>query len=98
MKLQIDTVNKTIKVEGNVNLNELFEGLKKLLPEEEWKGFTLESGNIIEWINPITIPIIPYYPTNPYVWPPYYPWTTSPIVTCADNSYTLTAGTYNIQI
>jgi hypothetical protein len=98
MKLQIDTTNKTIKVEGNINLKELFDGLKRLLPEGEWEKFTLESNTIIEWINPITIPYVPYIPTVPTT--PWNPWWQSPIVTCQGSSgtYTLNDGVYNVSI
>jgi hypothetical protein len=106
MKLQLDTVGKTIKVEGVVNLKELYDALQKLLPQEEWEGFTLESNTTITWINPITInPWI--YPINPY------PWWGSPIITCGTAqggsggntltssgsvNYALNQGIYNIQI
>ena len=106
MKLQLDTTNKTIKVEGSVNLNELFEALKKLLPQGEWKEFTLEANTTITWVNPITIQ--PWgYPYNPY------PWWGSPIITygggtqrvspysgsTTDNvQYALNEGIYNIQV
>ena len=105
MKLQLDTTNKTIKVEGLVNLNELFEALKKLLPQGEWKEFSLEANTTIVWTNPITI--------QPWVYPylPAYPWWGSPIVTygtsktaiydgnSSDNvQYSLNQGVYNVQV
>jgi hypothetical protein len=107
MKIQLDTTAKTIKVEGSVNLNELYEALKKLLPQGEWKDFILEANTSITWINPITIQ--PYiYPYNPY------PWWGSPVVYCGgtsqgnlmgntltaagEPSYVLNQGIYNIQI
>lgn len=97
MKLQIDTVAKTIKVEGDINLAELFDGLKRLLPEDEWKKFTLEANTIIEWINPITIPYSP--PVYPY-YPRPFPWWDSPIITCGNNkdTYTLHNGMYCVEI
>lgn len=68
MKLQLDTQNKTVKIEGTVNLEELFETLKRFLPKGEWKQFSLEANTTIEWVNPITVPYYPYYPLNPYPW------------------------------
>ena len=106
MKIQLDTTGKTIKVEGSVNLNELFEALKKLLPQGEWKEFTLEANTTITWVNPITI--------QPYVYPYHpYPWWGSPVITCGtaqggynngvltttgNATYTLNEGVYNIQV
>ena len=74
MKIQIDTKEKTIKVEETVNLGELCKVLDKLLPKE-WKSYSLQSGSIIFWSNPIPwvyinpmpiIPLQPYYSTPPY--------------------------------
>ena len=88
MKLQLDTINKTVKVEGSVNLEALFETLQKLLPQGEWKTFSLEVNATIEWINPITITYYPTVPYNPYPW-----WTPNyPIITygtSAQPHYTL---------
>lgn len=74
MKLQLDTTAKTIKVEGIVNLNELFIALRKLLPEGLWKKFSLESNTTIVWTTPVTVH--PFYP--------YFPWWTPipAIITC----------------
>ena len=93
MKLQIDTTAKTIRVEGTVNLKDLYDALEKLLPRKEWEFFSLEANTTIVWTNPITI-IEPYrylYPQQPY-------WYSSPIVTCdTSGGYTLNSGVYNIQ-
>jgi len=51
MRLQLDTTNKTIKIEKPVNLGELTKELEKLLP-------TVHT--ITYWGNPITIE--PYKP------------------------------------
>lgn len=105
MKLQLDTTAKTIKVEGTVNLNELFIALKKLLPEGLWKKFSIESNTTIIWTNPVTVH--PFYP--------YYPWwapqpsiiysagqgnSLSPCdtLTSGEVTYSLNQGTYNIEI
>jgi len=60
MKLQIDTENKTIKVDENVLLEDLVKVLNKLLPKE-WKNYTLETNSTWYWYNPI-----PYYPSQPW--------------------------------
>lgn len=74
MKIQIDTIEKTIKIEEKVNLGELFSYMEQLFPDLKWREFNLEVGTIINWINPITLPQYPYpQPTDPY-----YPW----IITC----------------
>jgi len=91
MKLQLDTKEKTIKVEGKVNLNELFEALEKLLPQGAWKEFVLESNTEIVWRDPIYIP----YPTYRYS----YPWWQQPIVTYETGTPpSLLEGTYCVQI
>ena len=60
MKLQIDTENKTIKVDENVLFSDLVKVLNKLLPKE-WKNYTLETNSTWYWYNPI-----PYYPSQPW--------------------------------
>jgi len=65
MKIQLDTKNKTIKVEENVNLGEFITKVKLLLGKD-YENFTLEIGAITYWYNPITwTPSYPYY-ENPY--------------------------------
>lgn len=76
MKIQLDTTLKIIKIEESVNLNDLFEMLNKILPNDEWKTFKIETNTTIEWrSNPIIIDR--YYPRR-YVWPW---WETQPTVT-----------------
>ena len=88
MKIQIDTENKIIKVEGKVNLNEFFKVLKNLFPKNEWKEFEFETNTVIQnWAAPYGSPIIVRSPYFPY--PPYY----SPIA-YADND---TGTIYNIE-
>jgi hypothetical protein len=80
MKIQLDTTNKTIKVEGFILLGEFIDKIKVILPKKEWKTFILIPDVIISnWINPIIIPwSIPVVPVYPYTTPvyPYYPWIT----------------------
>ena len=69
MKLQIDTDNKTIKIERDINLDELFKNLKKLFPDNTWKEYKLETNApITYWSNPI------YVQNYPVVNPVVYPW------------------------
>jgi len=106
MRIQLDTTKKTITIEENVNLHDLYEELNSLLPGGLWREFTLKVEKIREWNNPITVtpttPINPFAPlepnpspyTNPY--PPSYPqiwYTTS---TDNTNNITLSSGVYNI--
>ena len=66
MKVQLDTVNKTIKVEENINLDEFITKVKLLLGKD-YKSFTLQTGTITYWYNPIT-----WTPYNPYYQDPSY--------------------------
>lgn len=65
MRIQLDTSEKTIKVEGTVPFKELIDTLKKLLPDKEWEKYTLESNTTIHnWSYPIYIE----------KWRDPYPW------------------------
>lgn len=81
MRIQLDTTNKTVKVEKNVMLSELIDTLKKLLPDGEWKNFELETSTTINWERPIIV--------NPYRYVPSYPWYNG---TTLNNN-----GVYNIE-
>lgn len=76
MKLQLDTINKTITIEESINLDDFVTNLEELLPDGRWKEFTLLIAPIINW-NPNPI-IIDRYPV---IQPPSYPWNT-PVITC----------------
>lgn len=70
MKIQLDTVAKTIKIEENILLGEFIDKLKIILPKKEWRNFTLIPEVLKDWFNPIVIPypgdyIIPTYPNQP---------------------------------
>ena len=102
MKIQLDTTNKTIKIEENIKVSKLIATLKKLLPED-WKDFTLETHTIINnWGSPYIIKEYPVYP-QPYY--PNYPWycsstkdntfSMSSNQTTAD--YSLKSGVYNVE-
>ncbi len=101
MKIQIDTIAKKVSLEESVNLKELIEMLSKLLPDDLWKEFTLETHTVINWTSPV---IIKEYPNWPYMQPynpnpwinPITPW----ITYCTDgntSSYQLNNGTYQID-
>lgn len=56
MKIQLDTTAKTIKIEEDVKFSKLIETLKRLLPNNEWKEFTLETHTVINhWNNPYVV-------------------------------------------
>ncbi len=72
MKLQIDTQNKSIKIEEKVNLKEFFETIDKLFHNLGWKEYSIENTVIWNWSDPIIIEkhVPPY---NPWPWnQPYY--------------------------
>ena len=109
MKIQLDTENKTLKLEKEVVLSNLIETLEKLLPNGEWKEFTLETNTVIHhWSNPVVIPSVIPYPAPPSP-RPSWPWYSSPRlesnlhpaddkVRAGMNSHTmLNKGVYNIQ-
>lgn len=94
MKIQLDTDNKIIKLEQDVNLGEFYDLLPHLLPNDLWREFKLEMQIINNFNSPIIIkeyipsnplfplsPTVPTYPTYPkYPYYPSFPW-----ITC-DNS------------
>ena len=76
MKLQLDTVGKTITLESNVQLSELVKHLDKLLPKDSpfghWKEFYLQTNTVINnWANPIYVQPTLY----PYWWQQPAPFT-----------------------
>ena len=94
MKIQLDTTNKTIKVESNVKLSDLVETLDKLLPNNEWKEFELQTNvTISSWTEPIIV--------ERYKPEPVYPWyCRKPQITNYGTNlcnHHLKAGTYNIE-
>ena len=105
MKIQLDTIKKTIKLDEDVKFSTLIETLNKILPKGEWKKFTLETNTVFQgWTNPI---IIKEYPTYPQY--PTYPWWGGTYCSSQGKSlsmqssqkiadYSLKEGTYNIEI
>lgn len=72
MKIQLDTTNKTITIEEDVNLHDFYESLNSILPDGKWREFTLKVSKITEWIDPTVIrpqqpnPYGPVITPNPY--------------------------------
>lgn len=100
MKLQLDTKNKTIKVEENVNVEEFYNVISKMFPNDLWKQFTLETNTVINYSPWITWTYKnPYYPgdtISPYPW---YTYTSeeSGITTVPLAVGDLEEGVYNIN-
>ena len=93
MKIQIDTTNKTIKLDSKVELKELIETLDKLFPRQEWKEFTLESSVVFNnWNTPIIIE------NNNYPVTPNYPWYSDGSTTGINPNVLLCSGTYNVEV
>ena len=46
MKIQLDTINKTITIEEDTNLHDFYEQLNSLLPNGLWREFTLKVNKI----------------------------------------------------
>lgn len=70
MKLQIDTINKTITVLSQTPILEVINFLK----ENKWEDWSIEPENKVEWKIPVS-PVFPYIQkVDPYC-PPF-------IITC----------------
>lgn len=100
MKIQLDTKNKTIKLESDEKLQDIVDTLERLLPKGEWKKFTLETNVVINhWSNPI---VIREYPRRDWDWH-RSPWicTTSGSTELGNNNlkanYSLNDGVFNIE-
>lgn len=88
MKIQLDTINKTITIEEDVNLHDFYEQINAILPDGRWREFTLKVSKIVEWREPITI-TTPQQPINPYDTPTTNPSPYGPFwyetITCSSN-------------
>ena len=91
-----------IKVEEIVNLGELTEILERLLPNDEWKDFKLDTQTQINWTtNPIIIKEQPYQPYNPIPWweQPWITYGTDSINVSGEvSNYSLKSGVFNIEV
>jgi len=90
MRIQIDTVLRTIKIEEKTNLGELIKSLEVMFPNDLWKQFDLEVTVINTWTNPIVIKGYPYNPYVPYTSPDLPWWHQQPIITCDTNTVNTT--------
>jgi hypothetical protein len=82
MKFTIDTVAKTIEVEGSANLADLTESLKKYLGDD-YTDYVIKDNAVTKWY-----PYYPSYPAYP-VWP-----LVNPTITYLGASQ---QGTYTLQ-
>lgn len=100
MKLQLDTTKKTIKLEEDIKLSLLIDTIKKLLPNNEWKQFTLQTNTTIGyWNSPVIIKEYPSYPQYP--WYVKYNSTTGESlknIGLHNEMMSLKAGVYNVEI
>ena len=67
MKFEIDTENKTIKLQEDVKLSDLVQELKGLL-DKDWENYTLIMDERVEYV----------YTSNPTITPPPIPPITDP--------------------
>lgn len=66
MKIQIDTDNKVIKIEGTYKVTDIMKVVKQLLPND-WKEYSLETNTIIyNWTSPIVINKNDWWNQRPY--------------------------------
>jgi hypothetical protein len=89
MRIQLDTIKKTITIEEDINLHEFYEELNYILPGGLWREFTLRVGEIKGWdVKPYTTPNS--FPPDPYpqIWYTYQSGT----------EISLNEGIYNITI
>lgn len=70
MKMILDLGKKEITIEEQVNIGKLFDELKKLFPNEEWREFKINISVTHVWSNPI---IIEKEVIRPYNYPWYQP-------------------------
>ena len=92
MKLQIDTENKTIKVEQDVVFSDLIRVLNKLLPKE-WRNYTLETNSTWYWYP------YPYYTYQyPNIEPIKWELTTGSITCDGKIQGDTTTSVYNVEV
>ena len=91
MKIQIDTSAKAIRLLEDVHIGELISNLKKLLPNKEWKEFTIQYVGEILWKDIIYVP----WRTDL----PIYPWygTGTVNTTTSTSSPELINGIFNVE-
>lgn len=67
MRIQLDTKNKTIKLQEDVKISDLVQELKDLL-DRDWENYTLIMSKKVEYVYPPT-----YTPPNNPDTDPYNP-------------------------
>lgn len=104
MKIQLDTDNKTIKLENDILLEKLVKTLDSLLPNKEWKKYTLQTNTTIEhWHSPTIIRekyIEPYYPRPWVAWYATTPLNGGSLTNnlSAKTDYKISKGIYNVEL
>jgi hypothetical protein len=101
MKIQLDTIEKVIKIDEQVCLGELYDFVEQLLPNNVWREFKIEVNSIILWRdNPIIYPNpldlgypTPVQPGFPNPWQPWITWCNG-----VTGEYTLCEGVYDVLI
>lgn len=68
MNITIDTINKEITLNENVNLHDFYEEINTLLPGGKWREFTLKTNIKLDINNPV--PWGDWVTPNPYQSPP----------------------------
>lgn len=107
MKIQLDTDNKTIRLESDVLLSKLITTLNSLLPNKEWKKYMLQTNTTINnWSSPIVIKER-YVPSYPWYEKPYAIWCSTTEKSLGSQGitgstikadYKMNAGVYNLDI
>jgi len=92
MKIQIDTIARTIKLDEAVLLSDLIQTLDGMFPDKMWMGFKLITNMVISWRQSPIIIDRPY----PWVQPYTYPWIT--YETVGVPTYRLNSGIYDVKI
>lgn len=72
MKINLDTINKTVGIEDRVKFGEFLDMMKKLLPNGLWKEYFIQSTTEVKWYG---------YPQTVAV--PYIPWGGTSITYCS---------------
>ena len=72
MRININSTEKIIRLEEQVNLGELFTFLEEILPDLKWREYSIEGNVVYNVSNPIVV--------NPnYLTPPFSPYTPNPV-------------------
>jgi hypothetical protein len=72
MRIELDTINKVIRVDLPVNIGDLFELIERIIPKDEIKNYTIgvmhTNGSMDKYPQvptlPWGVPSIPFYPPS----------------------------------